>query len=261
VPSTRITSDQLLFRSAFTGDHLLDTYLEDAQINGRELSDILAGLTDANGDFDNALLSVLQFRINPSVANELQSSTDGIIWTTVGFLPTGPGTGDMLGANNLSDLTNPASARSNLGLGTLSELNQVDTAEITDGSVTIAKLAQDLANPYTLYGRDVNGNPINVTVGAGVNLVGTTLTGSGGANYDVVLSDGVDYTAGNGLPYGDTWANLGLIDPGGEENLAVFFDGVQQFPDPANYTFNATTITFTSGIPALVDNVRIRINA
>ena len=46
--------------------------------------------------------------------------------------PSGAGTGDMIGANNLSDLTNFATARSNLGLGGAATLN-VGT---TTGTVT-----------------------------------------------------------------------------------------------------------------------------
>jgi hypothetical protein len=48
--------------------------------------------------------------------------------------PAGAGSGDMLAANNLSDLTNFATARTNLGLGTMSVQNATAVA-ITGGTI------------------------------------------------------------------------------------------------------------------------------
>jgi hypothetical protein len=50
---TRVPSEQLNFRSANTGTHLLDTYLEDAEKGGLTLSALLSKLfDDATGNVD-----------------------------------------------------------------------------------------------------------------------------------------------------------------------------------------------------------------
>ena len=69
---TRPTGEQLRFLSANTGEHVLDTYMEAAEIGGRALSDLLDDLFDPNNsgtfrseNFEfryNATTSKLQFR-------------------------------------------------------------------------------------------------------------------------------------------------------------------------------------------------------
>lgn len=51
--------------------------------------------------------------------------------------------GDLVSANNLSDLDNAGTARTNLGLGGLAELNTVSASEIDAGAVTTAKILND----------------------------------------------------------------------------------------------------------------------
>lgn len=52
----------------------------------------------------------------------------------------GPGTGDLLSTNNLSELTNTTTAQNNLGLGSLATKNTVDSSDIDNGSVDFSKL-------------------------------------------------------------------------------------------------------------------------
>lgn len=58
---TRPTGEQLRFVSSATGEHILDTYLENAEKGGRTLSDLMSDIFESNGDFaaDN-----FQFRID-----------------------------------------------------------------------------------------------------------------------------------------------------------------------------------------------------
>lgn len=59
---TRPTGEQLRFRSALTGDHILDVYLEAAEIGGRTLTDLLQDVYDpANGG--KLRSNIFQFRV------------------------------------------------------------------------------------------------------------------------------------------------------------------------------------------------------
>ena len=50
---TRVPSEQLSFRSANTGEHLLDTYLEDAEIAGQRLDQLMSKLfSSVTGEID-----------------------------------------------------------------------------------------------------------------------------------------------------------------------------------------------------------------
>tara|TARA_B100001287_G_scaffold86598_1_gene72442 strand:- start:511 stop:1053 length:543 start_codon:yes stop_codon:yes gene_type:complete len=73
---TRVPSEQLNFRSANTGTHLLDTYLEDAEKGGLTLSALLSKIfDDATGNIDT-----FTFTYDNSLGSEklfLKIGTDG----------------------------------------------------------------------------------------------------------------------------------------------------------------------------------------
>lgn len=60
---TRPTGEQINFRSLNTGTHLLDTYLENCELGGRPLYDLLGDLFDTSGNPDP---NIFAFRIEPA---------------------------------------------------------------------------------------------------------------------------------------------------------------------------------------------------
>jgi len=81
---TRPTGEQLRFRSQYTGDHVLDAYLESSEKGGRSVPDLLDDIFDSSGVFRDenfefrfdATTDKIQFRVG-----NFASSTTG--WTDI----------------------------------------------------------------------------------------------------------------------------------------------------------------------------------
>lgn len=81
---TRPTTDQILFRSGATGDHVLDTYLEAAEIGGRPLAHLMEEIFDPTGKVHG---DFLQFRLTPNGEYEYRAGQfldDAEGWNPVG---------------------------------------------------------------------------------------------------------------------------------------------------------------------------------
>lgn len=72
--TTRPTGEQLRFRSSLTGDHVLDSYLEAAEIGGRTLYDLLAELFAVDGSLRDDLY---EFRDDPENTGVIQYRVGG----------------------------------------------------------------------------------------------------------------------------------------------------------------------------------------
>jgi hypothetical protein len=95
----------------------------------------------------------------------------GLLLSGTTLTATGSGSGDLLAANNLSDVANVATARSNLGLaiGTNVQAYDVDHNSLAAG---ITGIVLGLGNGSGYQA---------LTIGSGLSLAGTTLSASGGA--------------------------------------------------------------------------------
>jgi hypothetical protein len=165
--------------------------------------------------------------LSPLNVNALNVSYDN---TTSGLTAT-----DVQGA--IDELDNIIDGILGAGGGTLSFLNLADT-------------------PVAYAGQAGNAVIVNLTED-GLEF-GVPPGGGGGPAVDmeeIILLDGVDYTAGGGGP--DTFALP--VDPGVIANVWVSFDGIDQFD---GFTLGvAPDITFPGGIPVAVSQVRIKIGS
>lgn len=149
--------------------------------------------------------------------------------------PTGGGGGDMLAANNLSELTNKATARTNLGLATVAASGAYSdlTGKPTLATVATTGAYSDLTGKPTLGGAAA----LNVGTAAGTVAAGDDSRITGAAQKASNLSDLADKNAARtninqGL-YTQTWAATTTFAPANGNVQTVTLTG--------NTTFGALT--------------------
>jgi len=72
---------------------------------------------------------------------------------------------------------------------------------------------------------------------------------------DALYIDGVDFTAGGGAEV------LALpIDPGTIENIWIYYNGIQQYPDPGVFTLAGTNLNIT-GVPSGIDEIYVKVGS
>jgi len=143
---TRVPSEQLSFRSAATGEHLLDTYLEDAEVAGQRLDQLMAKLFNATtGEVDAFTFTYtndsggqkINLSIGGQASNEIASFTQ--LFTDIATAK----------ASALSDVEvkRVAAALSETNAST-SATNAAISESNASTAKTAAETARDLAQTY-----------------------------------------------------------------------------------------------------------------
>ena len=146
---TRVPSEQLNFRSANTGTHLLDTYLEDAEKGGLTLSALLSKLfDDATGNVD-----AFTFTYDGTSGNEkmfLKIGTDGAVNEIASFTQLFADLNSFK-TTALADMEVKRADAEQSAAEALASENDAETAQVAaeaarDASIAARDLSQTYAN-------------------------------------------------------------------------------------------------------------------
>ena len=136
---TRPVGEQLTFKSAKTGDHVLDTYLEAVERGSRTLADIVDELVNSSGDLRT---DIFAFREAP-VVNNVRT---GILQARVGtYVDANAGWANISSANFATFVTDCQTAKSQA----VTAKTAAETAETNaETAETNAETARDLAQDW-----------------------------------------------------------------------------------------------------------------
>lgn len=144
---TRVPSEQLNFRSANTGTHLLDTYLEDAEKGGLTLSALLSKLfDDATGNVD-----AFTFTYDGTSGAEklsLKIGTDGAVTEIASFTQLFADL-NAFKTTALSDMEVKRADAEQSAAEALTSENEAETAQAASEAARDASIAaRDLSQTY-----------------------------------------------------------------------------------------------------------------
>jgi len=171
---TRPTGEQLTFKSAKTGDHVLDTYLESVERGTKTLSDLMDEIVDSSG---NLKTSIFQFRETP-IVNNVRS---GILQARVGtYLDANAGWANISSANFATFVTDCqtalSSATTQANLATSNGAAQVALATTQAGLATTNGAAQ-VALATTQAGLATTNGAAKVSLATAQAVIATTKAG------------------------------------------------------------------------------------
>ena len=126
---TRPIGEQLTFKSAKTGDHILDTYLEAVERGTRTLSEIIDEIIDSSG---NLRTDIFEFREAPLAADGTRS---GILQARVGtFIDDSEGWTNVSSANFATFVTDCQAAQA---AAETAETNVTEDLALTNADVVL----------------------------------------------------------------------------------------------------------------------------
>jgi hypothetical protein len=193
VSKTRPTGEQLRFRSAKTGDHILDDYLEAVEKGDRTLADLLSDIYDSDTGLFRA--DIFEFRV-AGPTGLLEFRVGDFADTSSGWRTTSVALLEIIDPEAL-----PLASAANMHEGTLNRL--VTTDAIYSGSAPVTLTDAGTVTPdftagrnftLTLGGNRTLANPTNQAAGqAGIIIVRQDATGSRNLAFGSAykLSDGL----------------------------------------------------------------------
>lgn len=277
--NTQLNSNFTAIRNAFDNTLSLDgstpnAMTADLDLNGNALLNVgtvdTANLT-LNGQTVTELSSVPEWRsawltgtsyVKNDLVSEAGNSYICLVAHTAGTFSTdltalkwelfaqkgaaGAGTGDMVGSNNLSDVTNVATARANLGLGTVATENTVPVAKGGTGATDAATARTNLG-----LGSLATASSITTTEIAAATLVTASETIASNVNDTTIpTSSAVDAhipTKLNASGSAPIYACRAWVNFNGTGTVAIRASG-----NVSSITDNGTgdyTVNFTTAMP------------
>ena len=218
MPITRPTGDQLAFDSSANGVQVLDTYLENAELGGRSIGDLLADLFDNTGVFRS---SVFQFREDPNNIGHFQVRVGEFIqadtgWQTITFTNFAGYVADAL------QYKQDAEAAANNAINAQTAIQPVIT-----NLQQVQLVATNISNVVNV------GSQIGGTVQHAVTMSNNNFLIDGQANQSLVMKTGFTY-------------EFDVSDPSNTENFAFSQTSDGTHNSGVEYTSNVTR-TGTAG--------------